>query len=168
MRNQSRALDAVAIKNALLNNLELVYDVTQKEKAIRIDAKEAELNQIKTISKLEQDLLLKGIDITKFTAEEKTKILKFYLEKQMKDVKEATNGFSNETNKILDGFQKGLQVISKSLSDIASIAAQSFQLQLDRLDNAYQEQLANIVGDTEEANQKRLELEKEYSRKKGY
>ena len=166
LRNQSRALDAVAIKNALLNNLELVYDVTQKEKAIRIDAKEAELDQIKTIAKLEQDLLLKGIDITKFTAEEKTKILKFYLEKQMKDVKEATNGFSNETNKILDGFQKGLQVISKSLSDIASIAAQSFQLQLDRLDNAYQEQLANIVGDTEEANQKRLELEKEYQAEK--
>jgi hypothetical protein len=166
LKTQARALESVAIKQALLNNLDLVYEVTQKEKAIYIDVKEAEKDQAKALSKLEEDLLLKGIDITKYTSEEKAKVFKFYLDKQMSAVKETTNGFSKETNKMLDDIQKGLQFVSKSLSDIASIAAQSFQLQLDRLQSSYQDTLSQIVGDTEEANAKRVELEKEYQAEK--
>jgi hypothetical protein len=44
--------------------------------------------------------------------------------------------------------------------------AQSFQIELDSLEYRYQEAMGNIVGDTEEANQKRIETEKAYQSEK--
>ena len=163
LRTQNRALETESIKNTLLNNLGLVYDYTQKENAIRIDEKAKQSVQL---AKLEKDLMAKGIDITKMTEKEKLKILKEYLDKQVEATKEAEDKKKAEQKLTIEDVQKALEVLSSSLASIASIAAQNTALQLDMLEYNYESTLANVVGDTKEADIKRLELEKEYQAQK--
>jgi len=160
---QARALDAVSIKEGLLNNLKLVYDVTQQENKIVIDTKKTQAQQLIA---LENDLKTKGIDISKLTEEEKLKILKYYLDEQVKATSEAETKKQEQFKKTLDNLNLALQTISKALSDVASLVAQSFQIELDTLEYRYQTAMGNIVGDTEEANQKRIETEKAYQAEK--
>ena len=159
----ARALDAVSIKEGLLNNLKLVYDVTQKENKIVIDAKKTQAEQL--IS-LENDLKTKGIDISKLSEEEKLKVLKYYLDEQIKATSVAETKKQEQYKKTLDNLTLALQTISKAISDIASLVAQSAQIELDALEYRYQTAMENIVGDTEEANQKRIETEKAYQSEK--
>lgn len=163
LKKQSRNLDAVSIKEGLLNNLKLVYDVTQQEDKIVIDAKKRQTQQL--IS-LENDLKTKGIDISKLTEEEKLRILKFYLQEQIKETTEAEKTKEEQFKKTIDNLNLALQTINRGLSDIASLVAQSFQIELDRLEFSYQQTMSNIIGDTEEANQKRIETEKVYQAEK--
>jgi hypothetical protein len=163
LKAEARALDAVSIKEGLLNNLKLVYDVTQRENKIVIDAKKTQAEQL---IGLEKDLKTKGIDISKLTEEEKLKILKYYLEEQVKSTSAAEIKKQEQYKKTLDNLNLALQTISKALSDVASLVAQSFQIELDSLEYRYQEAMENIVGDTAEANQKRIETEKAYQSEK--
>ncbi len=55
---------------------------------------------------------------------------------------------------------------SQAISDIAGIAADAFQLQLGKLETNYNNTLSNIVGDTKEANDKRVELEEIYQKER--
>jgi hypothetical protein len=77
-----------------------------------------------------------------------------------------TEDIKKKYEDLISGLQRGLQEVSKGLSDIASLVAQSFQIQLDRLEYSYERTMGNIVGDTEEANQKRIETEKSYQAEK--
>jgi hypothetical protein len=163
LKADARALDAVSIKEGLLNNLKLVYDVTQRENKIVIDSKKTQAQQLVS---LENDLKKKGIDISKLTEEEKLKILKYYLDEQVKATSEAETKKQEQFKKTLDNLNLALQTISKALSDVASLVAQSFQIELDTLEYRYQTAMENIVGDTEEANQKRIETEKAYQAEK--
>ena len=163
LRAEARALDAVAVKGALLNNLQLVYDVTQKEKKIVVDTKKTQAEQL---TALETDLALKGIDISKYSEEEKLRILKFYIEEQVKATDEGEKKKQEAINKTIEAVQLSLSTISKGISDIASLTAQSFQIQLDRLETSYKNAMEGIVGDTTEANQKRVEAEKIYQQQK--
>ena len=150
-------------KNAILNNTELLIEATQKQNAVVLNEKKTALQNLASV---EQQLLAKGIDITKFTEEEKLKIVQAYLDKQVQATKEAETEKRAEQKITLDDVQKALQVISQTLSDVASIAAQAFQLQLDKLTYEYEKDMDMIVGDTEEANAKRIELEKIYQAEK--
>ena len=163
LKADARALDALSIKEGLLNNLKLVYDVTQKENKIVIDAKKTQAEQL--IS-LENDLKTKGIDISKLSEEEKLKVLKYYLDEQIKATSVAETKKQEQYKKTLDNLTLALQTISKAISDIASLVAQSAQIELDALEYRYQNAMENIVGDTEEANQKRIETEKAYQSEK--
>ena len=163
LKAEARALDAVSIKEGLLNNLKLVYDVTQRENKIVIDAKKTQAEQL--IS-LENDLKTKGIDISKLSEEEKLKVLKYYLDEQIKATSVAETKKQEQYKKTLDNLTLALQTISKAISDIASLVAQSAQIELDALEYRYQNAMENIVGDTEEANQKRIETEKAYQSEK--
>jgi hypothetical protein len=163
LKAEARALDAVSIKEGLLNNLKLVYDVTQRENKIVIDSKKTQAQQLVS---LENDLKKKGIDISKLTEEEKLKILKYYLEEQVKATSDAETKKQEQFKKTLDNLNLALQTISKAISDIASLVAQSAQIELDALEYRYQTAMENIVGDTEEANQKRIETEKAYQAEK--
>lgn len=156
---QARALDAVTIKQGLLNNLKLVYDATQKQNKIVVDGKKT---QSKQLISLEEDLAKKGIDISKFTEEEKLRILKFYLEEQVKATADAESVKQAQFQKTIDNLNLALQTISRAITDIGSIVSQSFQLQLNLLESKYQQTMNSIVGNTEEANEKRIEAEQIY------
>ena len=102
---EGRALESVALKNSLLSNTDLVIKFTQQANKIVIDEKKLQIEQL---ASLEEQLALKGIDISKFTEEEKLKILKAYLAKQ-KEEKAAAAADDEKRGKL------SLESISKNI-----------------------------------------------------
>jgi hypothetical protein len=80
--------------------------------------------------------------------------------------KSVTDSAKKNNEDLLAGIARGIQEFSNALNQIASLTAQSFAFQLERLEIDYQNSLTQVVGDTEEANQKRVELETMYQNKK--
>jgi hypothetical protein len=162
-QKEGATLSTEAIKQTLLNNLNLVVEFTQKQNKIVIDEKESQVDQL--IS-LEQQLAIKGIDITKLTEEEKLKILKAYLDKQ-KEEKDAAAEEDKKRGKLTaDDVANSLQKFGQIVSQTASLYSQYYQFQLKQLEDTSKAALSQVVGDTEQANQKRLELEKQYQVRK--
>jgi hypothetical protein len=164
-QQEGLALSAVAIKNTLLNNLDLVISLTQKENKIVIDEKKLQVDQL---LKLEQDLAMKGIDITKLTEEEKLKILKAYLDKQKEEKDKAASDDEKRGKITLETVSKTLGQVSSLIGRLSSLTSQFYAFQLQKLQTENEKALTNVVGDTEEANTKRLELEQQYQTQKAY
>ena len=151
------------IKKTLLENTDLLIKETQKVNGIVLDeTKTARQN----LASFERQIAKKGIDLTTFTEEEKLKLVKAYLEKQVQATQDAEARKREETKITIDDVQLALQVASQAISDIAAIAADAFQLQLTKLETDYNQTLSTIVGDTEGANKKRIELEEIYQKEK--
>jgi len=157
-RNEAIKNGEDAIRGTILDNLDLTFDAFQKRGGDRLDLIKNQTDQIKEI---EETLALSGIDITQFTEEEKLRILEEFLKKQ----KEARDKARAEE---LEGLLEGAQKFADFLRQIADVGSQinaftqeslSFQLEQARLAN--EQLLSQIVGDTEEANQKREELAQE-------
>lgn len=164
-QQEGLALSAVAIKNTLLNNLDLVISLTQKENKIIIDEKKLQVDQL---IKLEEDLAMKGIDITKLTEEEKLKILKAYLAKQ-KEEKDAAAQEDEKRGKItIETVSKTLNQVSSLIGRLSSLTSQFYAFQLQKLQTENEKAVNSVVGDTEEANTKRLELEQQFQTQKAY
>jgi hypothetical protein len=114
----------------------------------------------------QKKLLAKGIKLEGLSYATKLELLKSFNEKQIKETTDVETKKQEQYKKTLDNLNLALQTISKALSDVASLVAQSFQIELDSLEYRYQTAMGNIVGDTEEANQKRIETEKAYQAEK--
>jgi hypothetical protein len=157
------SLSTEAIKQTLLNNLNLVVEFTQKQNKVVIDEKKQQVDQLVS---LEEQLGVKGIDISKLTEEEKLKILKVYLAKQ-KEEKDAAAEDDKKRGKIsAEDIAKTLQKVSQLVGQTASLVAQSFSFQLQQLERTSKLALEQVIGDTEEANKKRIELESQYQKEK--
>ena len=162
---EGRALESVALKNSLLGNLELLLKFTQQTNKIIIDEKKLQIDQLVA---LEEQLALKGIDISKYTEEEKLKILKAYLAKQ-KEEKDAAAEEDTKRGKItIETVSKTLNQVSALIGRLSSLTSQFYAFQLQKLQTENEKALTNVVGDTEEANTKRLELEQQYQTQKAY
>ena len=66
----------------------------------------------------------------------------------------------------LQKLEKGLQTFQQTLGQIGSLIGDGFSFQLEKLEQDYSKALAGVVGDTKQANDKRLELEKGYQQEK--
>jgi hypothetical protein len=118
------------------------------------------------INTLQADLLAQGVDIETLTYEQKLILLEKFLGKSVA----ATTKAAEETKKIskttIDAISNGLQQFSQLVGQTASLVAQSYAFQLKQLEDSSQRALSQVVGDTAEANQKRIELEKQYQAQK--
>jgi hypothetical protein len=113
---------------------------------------------------IQLDLLLaqQGIDLEKFSAEEKIKIIESFYTK-IKGFRESNTAEEiDATDELLGNIIEGLEIFEQSIGRISSLVAQSFDLQLRKLDSDYKRTLDGVVGNTEQSNQKRLELEKQF------
>jgi len=111
---------------------------------------------------LETELAKQGIDLTDFTAEERIKILEaFYNRKKQLRDEDAT-----DEKEVSEGF---LDNLADNLSQVAQVAQtgvqvfqQYVQTQLTILQDTEKGILDQIVGDSEEAEQKRTEIREQY------
>jgi hypothetical protein len=163
---EGRELDASTLKEVLLKNKELVFQATQETNKIVIDAEYAKINQLETLNKFVEDLDKKGVNIKGLSEKEKYELFKFYLDKQVSDSDKAAKETEDAFKKRVEAVSFYLAEFSKALTSVSSIVAQSFQIQLDRLEYEYKDTMDNIVGDTKEASDKRLETEKSYQAEK--
>jgi hypothetical protein len=120
----------------------------------------------KDVELLQKQLGKQGLDISKLSYEAKLELLKEFLGKEVVATEDAEKKKQEAQKKSLEQINFALQTLSKGLSDAASITAQIFQLQLDNLSTKYTDTMENIVGDTKEADQKRIESEKSYQAQK--
>ncbi len=145
------------------NNQQKLLDITNEIQAKTFDSRKAYSAEI---TSLEQQLLAQGLDITKLSYEAKLELLKEFLAQEVDETAKAEKEKQDKLTATIEKINFVLQTTSKALTDIASLVAQSFQIQIDRLEYRYGEAMENIVGDTEEANQKRIETEKAYQAEK--
>jgi len=66
----------------------------------------------------------------------------------------------------LDRVEKGLQTFQQTLGQIGTLIGDQFTFALEKLEFNYSKALDGVVGDTKEANAKRLELEEGYQKEK--
>jgi hypothetical protein len=83
-----------------------------------------------------------------------------------KETSNSTKKLSDETLESLDKISKGIQQFQQILGSLGQTFADSFALELERLEVNYNNALDGVVGDTKEANEKRIELEKGYQKEK--
>lgn len=154
-RTEALKVQGDAQARVFLNNLELVYDFTQKENKIIVDSAKTTEQQREQILK---DFALKNIDLTKLTQEEIDKIIQFYLGKQ----KEALDKSTEDRLKRVSEFQDIIQEFQAVLNSLSQTTSLYFDSQFDQLEKRYQRVQEGIIGDSEAANQKRIEAEKAY------
>lgn len=158
-REESLKIQEEGQARIFLNNLELVYDFTQKENQIIVDStKTTEEQRIKIL----EDFKLKKIDLTKLSEEEIDQIIQFYLNKQNEMEQESLEKRQERYDKIIDGIQQ-FQSVLNGLSQTTSMY---FDMQFDQLEKRYKRLQETIIGDSEEANKKRLEAEQAYQKER--
>lgn len=165
--------DSPAFRNFVLENTELLAQQVD----VRLDLQERYFGNAKRLSEnylaIEQELLKLNINLEDFTQEERLKIIKaFYEEKErLRKQDEEKEIIASQTQK--DSFQSVfnnvLEIynqVSNTLDELGRTFLNSIDQQLVSLQQREEGLLNKIVGDSEEANQKRLEVQREYERER--
>lgn len=174
-------LEPQAKRALIVENIDLIADQYQgilqsielneenvlalKEKIRNRDYSEEEKYR-DTLVKLQESLLGKGIDISTLSYEEKLKLLESFLTKEVEAVENAEKKKVDATNESLEKIAKAIQTFQAILTSIQQTTADYYAFQLDRLDKQNESLQSKIVGDTEQANKKRIELEEIYQNKR--
>jgi hypothetical protein len=117
------------------------------------------------IKLLEQDPTVNPEELKRLKAE----LLKIEIQynDKIKEINKSTTDFNKENfKKNLDTIGQFISEFSNTLNQLSSLTQQSFSFQLERLEFQYKNTMDSIVGDTEEANAKRVEAEKIYQNQK--
>jgi hypothetical protein len=114
------------------------------------------------INILQADLLAQGIDIETLSYEQRLILLEKFLNKAVDLTKEKNNGLSKEQENFLKITSRVVDEFASTINRISSLVAQSYSFQLETLEKKNKDALSKVTGDTEEANQKRIELESQY------
>jgi hypothetical protein len=80
----------------------------------------------------------------------------------IKNVNDAISSLPENTQKAIKVVDQSLKELQGTLGQLAQAFGDSFAFELERLESDYRNASNSIVGDTKEANQKRIELEKAY------
>ena len=148
-----------ALPRVVLNNLELLDEQLSKTGEIVVDETQTTEEQTLSIQKQFAD---RKISLTELTQEEIDKIIKFYLDKQKKQLEEA----SSLELKRLNNVKQFLQEFQALVGQVGQLTSDYYSNELSKLDKQNEQITKKIVGDTERANQLRLEQEEIYNRKK--
>ena len=157
----SRAIGGVVFKNIDGISKMLLGATTEEEQMIE-KLTEKYKNSEQERFNFKQMLIKKGIDVEKASYDDLLKAYIAYKTEEGQVTKTAEKKKEDELIKTLQEVGKYIQAFSQGLNEAASLAAQSITNQLDFLRMSYEAQLEQVVGDTETANNKRLELQKEY------
>lgn len=114
------------------------------------------------IVELERILAEKGIDISKASYEEKLRLLNEFLIKELTEEEKAALKAAQIRKKRVDDFKKGLQEVQAVLTSISQFTTDFYNRQFDELEARNKKTQDSIIGDTEAANEKRIEAEKTY------
>lgn len=176
LKNSQAVLNGFIQQNAVDITKQYKIDIgdlkKNKEDVIKLDDEiqskrfDKQKNYKDDIQSLEEQLEKQGLDIRKASYEEKLKLLKLFFDKEVKETEISETKKQEQYKKTIENINFALQTTSKAITDISSIIAQSFQIQLERLEYEYKDTMDNIVGDTKEASDKRLETEKSYQAQK--
>jgi hypothetical protein len=136
------------------------------EKQIQSKSYDAAKTYETDIKNLEIQLANQGLDITKASYEEKLKLLKLFLELEVKETEDAEAQKQDAQKKTLQKYEEIIQAFQSVLNSLNQTTSLYFDAQFDQLEKRYQRIQDTIIGDSEESNKKRLEAEKAYQTEK--
>jgi hypothetical protein len=115
---------------------------------------------------LETELKNQNIDISTLTYAEKLDLLEKFLNKEVEVTTKAEKTKQEKTKETLDKITKGIEQFSSFVGEASSLYQQKIAFDLDQLEKSSKKTLDQVIGDSEEANAKRLELTKQYETEK--
>jgi hypothetical protein len=139
-------------------------NLTKLRETLRTKDFDIERNFAADILNLQRQLKSQGLDISGAGYEEQLKLLEGFLLKQKKRLEDDPPRF--DWPKIRKEFIDGLNQIQGALNSYAQLTSSYYQNQLNALENQNERTQSQIIGTTEEANQKRLEAEEIYQEKR--
>lgn len=166
--SNSKAVNAALIDNseAAIKYLGVTIDVSKKIrqnflKDVQegfLSAQELSVKYQTEFTQIQKELSDKGLNFFELSEEAKLKVLLTYLQKQ----EEAEENQQKRRLRRIRELTTGFKEISDALQSFAQIFAQSYELQLNRLEIENKKLVEGIVGEDEAAAKKRLEIQKEY------
>ena len=136
-----------------------------REKLRRKDySEEAKYND--ALIGLKESLKARGIDIAELEYSELLVLLEAFLAKEVELTQTAEGKKQKAREETINNILANIQEFRSALTSISQTVADFYSAQLSNLDRENEYITDKIVGDTEEANQKRLEQEKIYQTKK--
>lgn len=155
-----------AIGGVVLQNIDAISNVILGARTEEQKLEKKFVDEYKNSEQVKSDfkklLIQQGVDVEKASYED---LLKAYVEYKKRETEATKKGEQEKRESIqetLTNVQAYLQTFSNALNESASLANQSIQNQLEFLQKSYESQLSQVVGDTESANNKRLELQQQY------
>jgi len=94
--------------------------------------------------------------------DEAAKSIEEAIDRIQKALKKLPKEVDEDFQNLLENILKGLQIFSQSINQIAALTRDRFSFELEELESKYNKTLSQVVGDTKQANDKRLELEQQY------
>ena len=143
----------------ILNNEKELANLQQEIAKKTFDEKK---KYAEAINILQAELLAKGLKIEDLSYEQKLILLEKFLGKSVQLTKDKNNGLSEEQENFLKITTRVVDEFASTINRISSLVAQSYSFQLETLEKKNKDALSKVTGDTEEANQKRIELESQY------
>ena len=106
------------------------------------------------------------INISKLSYEEQLALLETFLTAEVDATDKAEKTKQQKTQDTLNGIMRGIQMFSSFVGEASSLYQQKISFELAQLEKSSKATLEQVVGDTEQANTKRLELTKQYETQK--
>ena len=105
-----------------------------------------------------------SVDILFRTEEEKLAIVDLFLKKRQELLEENADAEKETQEDLLDTTLTNYQEIVNGLNQLTLSLGEASQLQIERIENAREQSLSNIVGDTKEAEELRAEITEQSNR----
>jgi len=147
----------------ILDKRTILSQLTEK---LRTKDSKEEVKYAEALLVLTADLEAQGLDIKNLSYEEKLALLQKYLTKEVEATDKAEKTKQEKTKETLDKIQKGIEMFSNFVGEASSLYQQKIAFDLAQLEKSSKKTLDQVIGDSEEANAKRLELTKQYETEK--
>jgi hypothetical protein len=173
LKTSELARSGLILANKELLSLKFDIDFTNIEKGkerlleleneIATERFDIEGKFINDVEFLNQQLSQKIPGFAKLSYEAKLLILREFLEKEVDATEQAEKTKQEKIAETINFIQDTIGQLQAALGAIQQTTTDFFNLQFEQLEKRYKRVQDSIVGDTEEANQKRLEAEKIYN-----
>jgi hypothetical protein len=122
-----------------------------------------EKNYESEVTKFQEFLLTQRIDISKLSYEQKLLLLEQFLAKEVEATEDAEKKKQDSTQKTIDKVLEQIQAAQRALQAIQQAVSDYYNFSFDQLEKRNKRIQDTIVGDSERANELRLEADKAYT-----
>lgn len=163
-----------SIANVLSQNIDTVIEKIgvlrtkqQRENAaFQNKAKADEVGFVKFQEDLVRNKILTQEQLEKVGRENLLKLYAQYLQKEVDLTKEAEDEKQKERNLTQQRIAKGLELFSQNINQISALSQERIRTDLKSLEIAEKQTLEKVVGESEAAAKKRLEIQEEFANKR--
>ena len=160
----SQALGSVVLANIDSISATLLGART-KEQKIEKDFLDKVKADRQGLEKFKEDLIKSGINIEKASYDDLLQAYIAYKRKEVEVTKTAEDEKKKKQQDTYNTILKGFELFSQTLTQISSISNERFQTDIESLKIASKKTQEQVVGDSQKAVAKRLEIETEYNEK---